>query len=236
LHRSGFGVLTFFFGLFLFSISELGFQTSDALFGFKIPDHDSGGSSSAQPITDGRKAQSVDDITSFQRRKVVAQVEVPEHGSTVLATRSTQRAIGRDGDGVNVTGVTHKIGAKFAVVEVPDLDDTVPTCRDDQRNLEIRGKANTTNPFFVAIFLDGIFALTESVPQVDGSIARTRHDLTVISREGNRKDILGVSNEAASGSTTVEVPETKSTIARTRQSELTVGGDGNILNEVRVTS
>jgi hypothetical protein len=235
------GVLGFsstFFPVFLspFGIGELRFQTGNALLGFEVPDHDSGSSGSTQPVSDGGEAQSVDDIASFQGGEVVTLVEVPEHGSTVLTTRSAERTIGGNGNSVNVTSVTHKVGTEFAVVEVPDLDDTVPTGRNDQRNLEVRGEANATDPFLVAIFLDGVLALTEGVPQVDGSITRTRHDLTVISGEGNREDILGVANEAASGGATVEVPQTESTIARTREGELTIGGDSDILDEVRVTS
>jgi len=226
------GVLAFFLGLFPFGILELGFQASNALLGLEVPDHDGRGGGSTQPVSGRGEAQSMDDITSDQRGEVVAHVEVPEHSSTVFTTRSAERTIGGDSDSVDVTVVAHEVGAELAVVEVPDLDDAVPTGRDDERNLGVRGEANAGNPFFVAIFLDGVFALTEGVPQVDSSIARTGHDLTVVSGEGNGEDILGVANEAAGSGTAVEVPETESTIARTGEGELTIGRDGDILDEV----
>ena len=235
LDGGGLGVLAFFLG-FLLGVGELRFQASDALLGFEVPDHDGGGGGGAQPVPDGREAQSVDDVTGFQRGEVVAQVEVPEHSGTVLTTRSAERTIGRHGNGVNVASVAHEVGAELAVVEVPDLDDAVPTGRDDERNLEVRAETDAGDPFLVAIFLDGVLALTESVPQVDSSVARTRHNLTVIGGEGNGEDILGVTNEAASGGTTVQVPETESTVARTGEGELTIGRDGDILDEVGVTS
>lgn len=132
--------------------------------------------------------------------------------------------------------MAHEVGSELAVVEVPDLDDAIPTGRDDERDGEVRAEADAGDPLLVTIFLDSVFALSEGVPQVDGSIARTGDDLTVVSREGNGEDILGVANEAASGGATVEVPKTESTIARTREGELTIGGDGDILDEVGVTS
>lgn len=236
LDGGGFGVFTFFFGLFLLGVMEGRFQGSDTLLGFKIPDHDSGGSGSAQPVSDGREAQSVDNVTSFQRGKVVAQVEIPKHGSTVFTTRGTERTIRGDSDSVDVTSVAHEVSAEFAVVQIPDLDDAIPTSRDNEGDLEVRAETDTADPFLVTIFLDGVFALTKSVPQVDGSVARTGDDLTVISGEGDGKDVFGVTNKAASGGATVEVPKAKSTITRTREGELAIRRDGYVLNEVGVTS
>lgn len=46
--------------------------------------------------------------------------------------------------------------------------------------------------------LDGVFADTQGVPQLDGLVPGARHDLAVISREGHAQYVLGVSNEAAS--------------------------------------
>jgi hypothetical protein len=88
----------------------------------------------------------------------------------------------------------------------------------------------------VTIFSDVILALTEGVPQLDRLITRTRNDLTVIGREGNRENIVSVTDETTGGSTTVQIPETESLIPRGGQSELTVRRDGKILNEVRVTN
>lgn len=45
--------------------------------------------------------------------------------------------------------------------------------------------------------LDGVFADTQCVPQLDGLVPGARHNLAVISREGDTQHILGVSNKAA---------------------------------------
>ena len=51
--------------------------------------------------------------------------------TAVLSSGSAQRAIRRDGDGVDVSGVTDVVGLQTAVSEVPDLDDLVPSSGDD---------------------------------------------------------------------------------------------------------
>ena len=51
--------------------------------------------------------------------------------------------------------------------------------------------------------LDGVLADTESVPQLDGLISRSRHDLTVVGREGDAQDILGVTDKPTSRLATV---------------------------------
>lgn len=52
---------------------------------------------------------------------MLALVEVPEHGDTVLTTGGGEGTIGRDGEGVEVTGVTVVGGLQLAVGELPDL-------------------------------------------------------------------------------------------------------------------
>lgn len=78
-------------------------------------------------------------------------------------------------------------------------------------------------------------ALSKSVPQLDGLVARTRDDLSVVSRERDREDIVGVADEATGGSTSVQIPKTDSLIPRSRQSELTIRRDGKILDKMVVT-
>lgn len=52
---------------------------------------------------------------------MLAVVQVPEHGDTVLATGSGQGSVGGDGEGVDVAGVTEVVGLELASVEFPDL-------------------------------------------------------------------------------------------------------------------
>ena len=82
----------------------------------------------------------------------------------------------------------------------------------------------------MTILLDGELALTEGVPQLDGLVAGSRNDLTVVSGEGDRENIVGVADEAARGKAGVEVPETEGLVPGGGQGELTIRGDDNILN------
>ena len=69
----------------------------------------------------GREGEGVDDVASLQAVQVLAFVQVPQHGDTVLASRSTERTIWRDSDGGDVAGVTEVVGAELAFGKFPDL-------------------------------------------------------------------------------------------------------------------
>jgi len=80
-----------------------------------------------------------------------------------------------------------------------------------------------------------VLALSKSIPELDGLVARTRDDLTVVSRESNREDISLMSDESASGESSVEIPETEGTVPRARKGELTVTANDDVLDEVVVS-
>ena len=90
----------------------------------------------------------------------------------------------------------------------------------------------------MTLFLDGVLANTQSVPQFDGAVASSGDNLTVVSGEGdgenvlNRKIItyklqvieyesrllnsisiyLGVANESSSGVTRGKIPKSEGTV------------------------
>ena len=202
---------------------------------FQIPNLDGGGSGSTQPVTVGGEGKSVDNITSFQRVQVLGVVQIPKHDNTILTGGSTEGTIGRNSDSVDITVVTNEVGAKLELGKIPDLDDLVPTTRDDDRVGRVGGETNARDPVAVTIFGQLELAFTKSVPQLDGLVTGTRDDLTVISGEADGQDITSVTNETAGGGTGVKIPQTEGLIPRGGKSELTVGGDSEILNEVVVT-
>ena len=53
----------------------------------KIKDLDAGRGRSAEPVAVGREDEGVDDVAGLERVQVLALVEIPKHGDTVLATR-----------------------------------------------------------------------------------------------------------------------------------------------------
>jgi len=138
-------------------------------------------------------------------------------------------------DGVDVVAVTREVGAELAVGQVPDLDLLIPSSGDDQRVLGVGGEADAADPFGVSLVFDGVLALTESVPETDGLIARSRNNLSVVSGESNAENILGVTNKTLGGGSGVKVPQAEGVIPRSREGELAIRGDNNVLNEVRVS-
>jgi hypothetical protein len=88
----------------------------------KIEDLDTRRSRSAQPVTVGREHEGVDGVAGLERVEVLALVQVPEHGDAVLATGSSERAIRRDGDGVDVARVAVVVGLELELLELPDLN------------------------------------------------------------------------------------------------------------------
>jgi len=132
--------------------------------------------------------------------------------------------------------VASKVGAELQVTERPDLDELVPAGRHDQRSLLVRGETHAGNPLSVAILLDGVLALTKSVPQLDRAITRSRHDLTVVSREGHGKNVLCVALELLGALARLDLPKTKGTVPRSRKSELSIRGQDNVRDEVVVAA
>lgn len=87
----------------------------------EIEDDDGAGSSSAEPVAVGGEDEGVDLIVGVKGVQVLGLVEVPEHGGAILATRSAEGAVRRNGDGVDVAGVTDVVSLKLAAGELPDL-------------------------------------------------------------------------------------------------------------------
>lgn len=64
----------------------------------------------------------MDLVTSAQGVQVLGLVEIPEHGGAVLTTGGAEGSIGGDGDGVDVTSVTHVVSLELAGREFPNLE------------------------------------------------------------------------------------------------------------------
>ena len=77
------------------------------------------------------------------------------------------------------------------------LDELVPSRGNNNGILREGRESDAWDPFGVSLFLDGVFANSQSVPQFDGSVAGGGNDLTVVGRESDGKDILGVSNKSS---------------------------------------
>ena len=64
----------------------------------------------------------------------------------------------------------------------------------------------------MTFFLDVKLALSQSIPQFDRTVTRTRDDLSVIRAEADAQHIRGVADEAARRCSGVQVPQTESVV------------------------
>lgn len=97
-------------------------------------------------------------------------------------------------------------------LSVAYLNKLVPTAADNNGVLGIRAESNARDPIGMSLLGDSELAVTQSVPQLDCSIAGAGNDLSVVGGEGNRENIIGVSNESAGGGTGGELPKAESLV------------------------
>lgn len=110
-----------FSGVLTSNVGEVGLEGVDDRLGLEVEDLDRSSGSGTEPVSVGGEDEGVDNVSGLERVEVLALVEVPEHGDTVLSTGSGEGSIGRDGEGVDVTSVTVVVGLQLALVELPDL-------------------------------------------------------------------------------------------------------------------
>lgn len=156
----------------------------------QIPNFNRRSIGDTQPVAIGREAQGIDDVVVVQSVQVLAIIQIPQQSLAILATGSAQWSIGRDSDGVQISIVSIVVQLQLAICQIPDLNGAIPATADDDWIDLIWRKTNARDPVRVTIFLNGVLALGEGVPQLDGLIAWAWHNLTVVSWEGNWEDVL----------------------------------------------
>ena len=105
------------------------------------------------------------------------------------------------------------------------LHELVPAARDNDGVLGVGAEADARNPLGVTLVRDGVLAVTQGVPELDGAVAGAGDDLAVVRGEGDGQNVVGVADEAAGGGASGKLPETQSLVPRGRQSVRTVGRD-----------
>lgn len=105
------------------------------------------------------------------------------------------------------------------------LDEFVPAAGDNHRVLGVGAEADARHPLGVALLGDGVLAVTEGVPELDGSVARARDNLAVVGGEGDGEDVVGVADEATGGGAGGKLPEAQGLVPRGGQGVGTVRGD-----------
>lgn len=105
------------------------------------------------------------------------------------------------------------------------LDQLVPASRDDDGVLGVGGEADAGHPLSVALVGDGELAVAEGVPQLDGSVAGSGDNLSVVGGEGDGEDVVGVADESAGGGASGKLPQAKGLVPRGRQGVSTIRRD-----------
>ena len=116
----------------------------------------------------------------------------------------------------------HKFGTRS---KTSYLNKLVPSRADNNWVLRVWAESYARDPIGVSLFGDSELAVTKSVPELDGAVARSRNDLSVVGGEGDGENIIGVSNKSAGGGTGGKLPEAESLVPRGRESIGTVRGD-----------
>ena len=77
----------------------------------------------------------------------------------------------------------------------------------------------------MSLLSDGKLAVTESVPELNGSIARSGDNLSVIGGERDGENIIRVSNKSSGSGTSSKLPKAESLVPGGRESIGSVRGD-----------
>jgi len=120
------------------------------------------------------------------------------------------------------------------LVSLAYLDELVPTSGDDDRVLRVRGESHAGDPLSVALVSDGVLAVTEGVPELDGAVTGAGDDLAVVGGEADAKDIVGVADETAGGLASRELPEAEGLVPGRGESVGAVRGDDTVADNVGV--
>lgn len=108
---------------------------------------------------------------------------------------------------------------------VPYLHKLVPATGNNDGVLGVRAEADARNPLSMALIRDGVLAVAEGVPELDGPVTRARDDLAVVGGEGDGENVVGVADEATSGGAAGQLPEAEGLVPRRGESVRTVRGN-----------
>ena len=100
---------------------DLWLQLVDHLLQFQIPDFDRRSCRNTEPVAIRTETQCINDVIVIQSVQVFSLIQVPKHSIEVFSTRSTERTVRRNSDGVQVTVMTSMCVFQLAVRQIPYL-------------------------------------------------------------------------------------------------------------------
>lgn len=69
----------------------------------------------------------------------------------------------------------------------------------------------------MTLLSDGVLAVAQGVPQLDGAVTRAGNNLPVVGRERDGQNVVGVADEAAGGGASGELPKAEGLVPRSGQ-------------------
>jgi len=191
---------------------------------------------SSNPLLNGVEGNLVDGGTSVEASVFFVKViEVPDLEGVFLTSGGDVGTEGSDGKGVDVLVVGLE-GVLDEEVGLPNLESAVPADGGEVGVLGNGRVSDAGDPVGVIVGFVGVLAVSEGVPELESSVSTSGDDLSVIEGEGDRVDFLGVANEDSAGLTGSQVPESEGLVPRGRETEEIVSREGDIGDEVVVTS
>ena len=97
-------------------------------------------------------------------------------------------------------------------------------------------EADTGDGISMTILVNSVFTLSFDIPNLNLVITATSKDLSVVSREGNGKHILRVSNQFVDGFSSGNVPKANCAVPRGREAVAAITGQANLVHKVGMTS
>jgi len=161
-----------------------------------VPNLDALLSSNNNPVSLGGKQDNVDGAINFSLGEELAVNEIPHNDLTVLASGGEVGSLGWHGERVNLCLVANEGILKSHGCVVPNLDCLIPRSRNDEGSLGILEELNCGNPVSVSALLNGEFALTNGVPDLEVLVSATAGNLSVVGGESNSENISRVADES----------------------------------------
>merc|ERR1711981_1241120 len=151
-------------------------------------------------------------------------------GSKVKFLRGTADHV----NGVDLSFVATEGVHELHVSVVPDLDGLVIRSCNADSGLLLMEEADAADGVGMSVLVNSVFALSSGIPDLDLVVATASKDLSAVSRECDRKNTLGVADHLVNSLGGVGFPKTNGTVPRGGENVVTVSGQADLLNKVRV--
>ena len=213
---------------------EFGSNSSQLFLLVHIVESDAGGGGNGKDVGGRREGDVGNFVIEINVEVLKTGGEIPDEDLTVLTSRSTDGTVGRDSNLVDELGMADEVVFDLHGIQTPNLHNLIVTAGNNAGGFGGRNEADTAHPIIVTLLVESVLAFTESVPELDAAITTAGHDQTVIGGEAHGKDVLVVTNQGLFAFAGSQVPETDGVIPGSRESVLTIEGDANVLDNVRM--